>query len=254
MPRLTSTAPVLAAALLTAAALEAQAIKPETLSAYGSYVQSAEARMAARKTFLIGETKSPKVATTPGNGQNPHKIAGAMVYDWVGTIFIPGASVARTVRMLQDYDHRAAYFADVIASSKLNCRTGDNRFGFTMRIKEPVVADSDNEVTWERIDAAHWRCRSVSGDVGEIGSKKGYLQRLNSYWRFVETPEGVMVEGQTITLSGEFGSFMRALGSLAGISPEKSLRRTLESMKESVLSNREFSAPPSGLPACTEQP
>ena len=219
--------------------------------------------MAARKTFLAIDATSPeaqslvrssKVSTTPGNGANPHKIAGGMIYDWIGTVFIPHATAARTVRMLQDYDHRAEYFSDVIATSKLLCRAGETRFGFTMRIKEPVVADFENDVTWERLDDHTWRCRSISGDVREVGKPHNYLQRLDSYWRFLETPAGVFVEGETITLSGEFSSMMRALGSLAGINPEKSLRRTLTSMRETVMSSREFAAPPAGLPVCNAAP
>ena len=246
-----------------AAALPAQTPKPETLAAFGCYVQSAEARMASRKTFLAIEAtpaeaqslaRGTKIVTTPGNGSNPHKIQGAMIYDWIGTVFIPRATAERIVRMLQDYDHRAEYFADVVATSKLLCRTGESRFGFTMRIKEPTVADSENDVVWERLDPRRWKCRSYSGDVREIGKQHGYLHRLNSYWRFLETADGVFVEGETITLSGEFGSVMRALGSLAGISPEKSLKKTLGSMREAVHSTRDFALPPAGLPSCGETP
>lgn len=246
--------------LAVTAALQAQTPKPETLSAYACYVQSAEGRMAARKTFLLVDADGArlravhdgKIQTVPGNAENPHKAPGGLIFDWVGTIFIPGATVQRTVRMLQDYDHRADYFPEVISTSRAFCAVGDTRFGFRMRIKEPVVADTDNDVVWEKVDDRRWRCRSYSGDVHEVGKPKGYLQRLNSYWRFVETNEGVFVEGQTLTLSGEVGSFIRALGSIAGISAEKSLRRTLTSMRDSVLSKREFAAPPAGLPACGE--
>jgi hypothetical protein len=249
------------AILAAAAALQAQMPKPDTLSAYACYVQSAESRMAARTTFLLvdgepaslrGLVRDRRILTTPGNPANPQKITGGMIFDWIGTVFIPGASVERTVRMLQDYDHRADYFPDVIASSRLFCAVGSSRFGFRMRIKEPVVADSDNDVFWEQVDARHWRCRSYSGDVQEVGKPKGYLHRLNSYWRFAETNDGVFVEGETVTLSNEFGSVMRALGSLAGVSPEKSLRRTLLSLRDTVLSKREFAPPAAGLPACAE--
>jgi hypothetical protein len=249
----------LPAALAIVSVMQAQSPKTERLSAYACYVQSAESRMSARATFLLVDAeparirelvREKKVFTAPGNTTNPQKVPGAMIFDWVGTLFIPGASVQRTVRMLQDYDHRSEYFPDVIVSSKLFCASGTSRFGFRMRIKEPTVAETDNDVVWERVDARRWRCRSYSGDVLEIGKQRGYLYRLNSYWRFAETGEGVFVEGQTITLSGEFGSFMRALGSLAGISPEKSLRRTLNSMRDTILSNRDFALPAAGLPEC----
>lgn len=242
-----------------AAWLPAQALKPQSVSEFECYVQAAESRMAGRQTFLTVDAtpgqvqdlmRSAKVATVPGNGPNPHKITGAMIYDWIGTIFVPGATVEQTVHMLQDYDHRAEYFREVIAASKLRCRTGEDRFGSSMRLKEPALIDTDSDVVWERVDARHWRCRMYSTRVQEIGKQHNYLFRLNSYWRFAETDKGVFVEGETITLSGEFGSLMRTLGSLAGINPEKSLRKTLESIRETLVARKEFPAPPPGLPDC----
>jgi len=227
--------------------LPAQRLKPESLQEFAAYVQSAEVRIAARRD---SPHAGPSVRTAPGNGANPHRIAGAMVYDWIGTIFIPGVPVDRLVRMLQDYDHRSEYFPDVVASARLLCRSGAGSFGFTMRLKEPVVADVDSQVEWERLDEHRWRCRSISGDVREIGTHHGYLYRLNSYWRFLDDGRGVAVEGETVTLSDEFGAVMRTLGSLAGVNPEKSLKRTLNSMREAVLSRREFAPPPEGLPEC----
>jgi hypothetical protein len=242
--------------------LPAQRLKPQTVAEYDCYVQSAESRMATRKAFLTADSdpallrqvvRGSAVQTVPGNGPNPHKVSGAMIYDWIGTVFIPGATVARTVGMLQDYDHRAQYFSEIIATSKLLCRTGEDRFGFSMRLKEPAVIDSENDVVWERVDALRWRCRSYSTKVNEIGKEHGYLLRLNSYWRFAETEKGVFAEGQTITLSGEFGALMRSLGSMVGISPEKSLKKSLGLMRESLLKpGLEFAAPPAGMPACDE--
>ena len=240
--------------------LPAQRLKPQTVTEYECYVQSAESRMAARKSFLTADTdpallqqlaRSSAVQTVLGNGPNPHKIAGAMVYDWIGTVFIPGVTVDRIVSMLQDYDHRAQYFSEVVSASKLQCRTGEDRFGFSMRLKEPAIIETENDVIWERVDAHRWRCRSYSTKVNEIGKDHGYLLRLNSYWRFAENEKGVYAEGQTITLSGEFGALMRTLGSMAGINPEKSLKKSLASMRESLLKpGAEFAPPPAGMPAC----
>ena len=234
--------------------LPAQTLKPKTVQEFECYVQAAEARINARKAFLVADTDSAmnqqlvrgeKIPTIPGNGENPHKVNGAMVFDWVGTVFIPRARLDRTIRMLQDYDHRAQYFSEVMSASKLLCRGGEDRFGFVMRLKEPAVIDTESDVVWERVDARRWRCRSYSTKVQEIGKEHGYLLRLNSYWRFAETADGVYVEGETITLSGEFGAFKRALGSmLLGINPEKSLRKSLESIREAVLdTGLEFAKP-----------
>lgn len=250
------------ASLLAGFSMRAQGLRPESTQEYECYVRAAEDRAAHRTSFLVADadpallrsvTQTRNAQTVPGNGPNPHKITGAMVYDWIGTVFIPGGKIDRAVRMLQDYDHRARYFPEIIATSKLLCRSGEMRFGYSMRLKDPAVIDSESDVVWERVDARHWRCRSYSTKVTEVGKQHGYLYRLNSYWRLAETDKGLFIEGQTITLSGEFGSFLRTLGSLAGINPEKSLKKSLLSMRETLEKRSlEFPAPPSGMPDCGE--
>jgi hypothetical protein len=241
-------------------ALPAQTLKPQTVQEFQAYVQSAESRINARKTFLVVDAdpaslqqlmRAKDIQTVLGNGPNPHKITDGMVYDWIGTVFIAGATLDRTVRMLQDYDHRTQYFPDVISQSKLLCRTGENRFGFAMRLKTPAVIDVESDVTWEKVDPHRWRCSSYSTKVQEIGKQHGYLNGMDSFWRFYEAEKGVFVEGHTITLSGEFSSFMRTLGSLVGHDPEKSLKKSLASMRESLQKpGAEFAKPPEGKPVC----
>jgi hypothetical protein len=256
-------AAAIAGCLAVSVGLRAQPLKPETVHGFDCYVQSAEARMEARKQFLLADSdpalrdqlmRGRKIQTVLANGPNPHALPGGQLYDWIGAVFIPGATLDRTIRMLQDYDHRAQYFPEILSNSKLLCRSGESHFGFTMQLKEPAVIETQNDVVWQRLDPAHSRCRSYSTGVREIGKNHGYLQRLYSYWRFAETEKGVYVEAETITLSGEFSSVTRALGSmLMGINPEKSLKRTLESMRESLLKkDLQFTLPPTGLPECGE--
>ena len=251
---------VLAFCLLIPAGLRAQQLKPETTQQFDCYVQAAEARMDARKAFLLADSDSAwneqtvrgQVRTREANGPNPHKLAGGQLYDWMGAVFIPGASMEKLVRMLQDYEHRVRYFPETISASKLLCLTGTERFQYSMRMKEPAILDVESDVTWERVDPQRWRLRSLSTHVAEVGKDHGYLRRLYSYWRFAETGKGVAVEAETITLSDEFGSMTRMLGSaLMGINPEKSLKHSLTSMRESVLKpGLEIPALPTGLPAC----
>ena len=60
------------------------------------------------------------------------------------------------------------------------------------------------------------------------------------------------MEAETITLSDEFGCMTLALGSaLMGINPEKSLKHSLASIRESVLQpDLEIPALPDSLPEC----
>jgi len=243
------------------AGLPAQQLKPDTQRDFDCYVQSAESRMNAQRAFLRADSdtalnarlvRGERVETILPNGPNPHKVAGGQLYDWVGTVYIPGTTMDQLVRMLQDYDHRPQYFSETISSSKLLCRSGANHFRYTMRMKEPAIIDVESDVVWERVDDHRWRCRSYSTDMKETGKDHGYLRRLFSYWRFAEGPKGVFVEAETITLSDEFGSMARTFGSLLlGINPEKSLKHSLNSMRESVLKpGLQIPPLPAGLPEC----
>jgi hypothetical protein len=254
--------PAVIALALLAVPSPAQQLKPETEHAFDCYIQSAEARMAARPAFILADADSAlnqklvrgqRVETILANGPNPHKLAGGQLYDWIGTVFLPGAKLARLLRMLQDYDRRPQYFPETISASKLLCRSGDDHFRYSMRMKEPAILDVESDVLWQRVDEHRWRCRSYSTKVTEAGKDHGYLRRLYSYWHFAETDAGVYVESETITLSDEFGAMSRTLGSmLLGINPEKSLRHSLGAMRDSLGKAGEIPAPASGLQACGE--
>ena len=250
------------ASFLCAAALSAQVPKPETSQAFDCYVASAEGRMRSAAAFLAADARADlreqlvrgrKVVTFPANGPNPHKLPGGLLYDWTGAVFVPGVTLGRTLRMLQDYGHRVRYFSEMVSASKLLCRSGDRHFGSSLTMKEPAAIETDADVVWEQVDPHRWTLRSFSTRVHEIGGQHNYLLRVNSFWRFAETDQGVFVQAEYITLSGEFGSLLRTLGSIAGINPEKSLRKTLEQMRESLLDPRlEPERPPEGVPACGE--
>ncbi len=237
-------------------------LKPETLNEFYCYVQSAEARTNIRKTFLLADADpalnkqllSGKIITVAPPEGNPRKITGANLYDWTGSVFVPGATIQRTLLMLQDYDHRPQYFPQTISSSKLLCRTGENHLVYSMRMKEPAVIDVENDVVWTQVDPKRWKCSSYSTSVKPVGKDKGYVRQIYMWWRFAEAEKGVYVEAEAIELSDEFGAMSRALGSmLMGINPEKSLRHSLESIRASLTKpGLQFAPLPSGVPACGE--
>src|SRR4051812_15521840 len=117
---------LIACCLLFPAGLRSQQLKPETTQQFDSYVRAAEARMDARKAFLLADTdaalteqivRGQKVRTIEANGPNPHKLPAGQLYDWIGAAFIPGTTLDKLVRMLQDYDRRAQYFPETISTS-----------------------------------------------------------------------------------------------------------------------------------------
>jgi len=58
--------------------------------------------------------------------------------------------------MLQDYNHRAQYFPEIISSARLLCRSGDERFGFAIPIPPdslwrnfgPALQEKSQRLSW----------------------------------------------------------------------------------------------------------
>ena len=148
--------------LLFPAGLRAQQLKPETAQSFDCYVQAAEARMDARKAFLLADAdtalseqivRGQKIRTIEANGANPHKLPGRPALRLDRRLFIPGTTLDRLIPFLQDYDHRAQYFPETISASKLLCVTAPGHFQYSMRMKEPAILDVDSDVcgsVWTR--------------------------------------------------------------------------------------------------------
>lgn len=210
--------------------------QPPASRTFNCFARAAETRVRSRAGFLLADSDASlrdqvfrlrRVVTVAAQRGNPQKADDGLIHDWIGTVFVPGIHLDRLIPVLQDYDRRAVYFSEILSSSKLLCRNGSH-FRSEMRLKEPAPIDTENDVVWERVDAYRWKSTSYSTRVREAGGDHEYLLRLNSYWRFSEADEGVYVEAETLTLSGQFGAFLRTLGSVAGISPETSLKRSLD--------------------------
>ncbi len=110
-------------------------LKQHTVSAFDQYVATTERRISAEVQpggrFLYmdglpaaemasayerlkrGEILVEKL-TSAGLDKD---VPDGMVHHWVGVIFIPGATLAKTLPVVQDYDHRAQLYApEVIAA------------------------------------------------------------------------------------------------------------------------------------------
>jgi hypothetical protein len=163
------------------------------------------------------------ITQVPGptlRGPMPH-IPDGLVHHWLGVVRIPGVRVDDVLAFVQRYDDSPRYFKDAIAS-KLVQRNGDDfevylklrREKSVLGYRVSKVYNTTHRVTYRRFDASHAASRSVTTRIAEVedagqpserekpvGRDSGYLWRLNSYWRFVETADGVTVECESISLS-----------------------------------------------------
>ena len=218
------TKPIAMAALLLGCAPAAE-LKPQTVAAFDRYTQLAEQRMDGRKSFLwAGESdararrvRQGEIVVEPATGRLETPVPSGLVHDWVGAVFIPGATLQTTLALAQDYSrHKDIYRPDVL-DSRMLARTGNDFRVYLRLLKKKVVTvvlDTEHEARYEPVDGTRWRSRSRSTKIAEVknagqrnerqlppGTGAGYLWRLNSYWRFEGRDGGTWVECQAISLT-----------------------------------------------------
>jgi len=176
---------------------------------------------------------------------------GAMIQDWVGTTFLPGATLVQVQSVLQDYpDYKKFYRPKVIESQQL-AHSGDE-YDVLLRLYEKhiliIVLNSTYHIRYEMPDAKHMIVTSRSTHIGEVknpdrsyteevaaGEDSGFLWRLNSYWRFEAADGGVYARCEAISLSRDVPSGLGWMlkGFLENF-PKESMVNTLRGTRAAV--------------------
>lgn len=248
---------------LAAAEAGAAELQPETLSAWDRYVGWTEHRMRqdAREgeSFLLQDELSPELANearrklragevfttkleTTIEGRSID-VPGGLIHHWLGSVFIPNVRVDELVEWLQDYDEHYRYF-DEVETSRLVAREGDE-FQIFLRLRRKKVVtvyyNTEHFVRYTRHGEGRMSSASYSTRIAEldeagtptesekpVGSDRGFLWRLNSYWRFEQAWGGVIVELESVSLSrGIPGALRWLVGSYLDSVPRESLEATL---------------------------
>jgi hypothetical protein len=144
-------------------------------------------------------------------------VPDAIVHHWMGTVFIPGATLQQTLALMQDYNKHDVYYSPDVARSKLISHSGDD-FHVYYRFKRhkvvTVVLDTEYEVHYTRISATTEVSRSLSTRVQEVenagktderdkpvGDDTGFLWRLDTFWRFEQKDGGTYVQCEAVSLT-----------------------------------------------------
>jgi hypothetical protein len=234
--RLTIAAALLGA-VLSPARVTAAELKPKTVAAFDHHVQLTEARIAgelsgstpflwidrlseARRAAALVELRESRVVIEKleaRDGDEPIPVPGGMIHHWIGTVFIPGATLEQTLALVQDYDHHQDYYKPDVMRSKVLSRDG-NDFRIYLRFyKKKIltsILDTEHEVHYAVVDSARAWSRSRSTHIREVedagtpgekqkpeGDDRGLLWRINTYWRFEQKDGGTYVECESISLT-----------------------------------------------------
>jgi hypothetical protein len=197
-----------------------------------------------------GEVIAEKLQTADPSGRST--TPGALIHHWVGTVFIPGASLAQVLAVVQDYDRHAEYYKPDVMQSRKVSQDGDE-FKVHYRLKKKkiitIILDADYDVHRHFLDATHAYSNSISTRVAQVenagqpdehelppGKDGGYMWRLNSYWRYFDSGRGVYVQCEAVSLTRDIPTGLNWLvGSFVESVPRESLDFTLQSTRSAVL-------------------
>jgi hypothetical protein len=250
----------------------ASELKPEAVAGFDRYVRLTEQRMQtelrpgaaflwvdglpeARRNNVYaqlqrGEVVASRLETPDSSGDLG--VPDALIHHWVGTVFIPGASLQQVLTLLKDYDHHAVYFRPEVEKSKTLEHRGED-FKVYLRLTRKkvvtVVLDTEYEVHYEQLDAVRAQSRSYSTRIAEVanpgesrerqmapGKDNGFLWRLDSYWRFFESGGGVYVQCEAVSLTRDIPTGLHWLiAPFIESIPKESLEFTLRSTRTAVL-------------------
>jgi hypothetical protein len=176
---------------------------------------AAAPRQQALARLRAGDVWIESVTTRDAGKAIP--IPDGLVHHWIGAAFIPGATTAQAVALLQDYDRHAAVYSPVVQQSKLLTRDGD-RFTMFLRFYQKkgitVIVNTRHDARFTTMSRQHVTARIYATRIAQVedagtpaehelpvGRDGGYLWRLNTYWQFVERDGGTYVQCESVTLT-----------------------------------------------------
>ncbi|UWZ82612.1 hypothetical protein [Occallatibacter riparius] len=257
--KLAGSAGLLLFSALPAAHAQAPSKAAADFSTYASAVESRLATEHASKNTALAAADHNRLRAGELVIQKliPEKQAdppGAMLHDWRGTAFAPGATAADFERLLRDFpSYTSIYAPEVVRSAVVSHNT--NAYSVTMRVKQKhvltVVMDTTYDVTFSTPSRTGGWSISRSTEIREIenaGTNKeralapkeehGFLWRLNTYWTWEERDGGLYLQIESISLTRSIPAGLGWVArpfveSVPRESLEFTLRQTCDALKRS---------------------
>jgi hypothetical protein len=258
---------VITTRIQAAPAAAAAELQNRTTQAFDRYVRLTEARLNGNGPFLwidgLPEARrrealdavrrnelSIERLETKDNGREIDA-PGGMIHHWVGTAFVPGATIDQALSILQNYNEHHRIYAPTVAASKLQSRDGD-RFRFFLRFVMKkvitVVVNTDHEAVFRKPAADRAEGWIHSTRIAEVenpgtpterekpvGNDGGYLWRLNTYWRMLARDGGLYIHCESVSLSrGIPTGFGWIVGPFVTSIPRESLTFTLDTTRRQL--------------------
>jgi hypothetical protein len=248
-------------------------LKPATIAAWQAYEQRVDERYARtpvgdtffaedqfrvaanwRQTAIGGGVPMTRLeAAAPGATELP--VPDGRIHHWVGAVFVRGATVDGVLQYLLSHAGRESESYEDVLASKLLGRDGDRVRVFLKLRRTSIITvtyNTEHTVEYRRLGSSRASSRSVATKVAELtdagtpgeqeraaGSDRGFLWRLNAYWRYEQFDGGVLIECESVSLSRGVPTLLRPFitGMVERIARE-SLEKTLISLRSALAGSK----------------
>ena len=276
-----STKPVFASMMLAVFAAQfavAAELQPGTLAEWNVYLKEADLhmqdRVAGGRPFLWMD-ESPEraasvhrgeVAIGPGVGKGTESVLHGLVHDWIGTIFIPGATISDLWAVVHDYENYRRTYRPVVSSARtLACTDASQEFQMVWQRKVLFVSaaiEGRYQAHDVRLDARRGYSIAESVEIREIegyghpvehllpaGTGSGFIWRIRSVARYEERDGGVYLELEAVALTRDIpASLAWMVKPVVNHLSVNSLTTTLRQTRDAVTGAQRRIEP---LPSCT---
>ncbi len=239
--------------------LAAEQPSTAAIAAFNNYVGRVEMRLAGQHKSTDGflapvdrsGVKNGDVVLEHLTPATTRELPGALLQDWRGTAFVPGASGEDFERVMRNFDAFPRIYSPEVL--RATTRTlGANHYEVKMRVRQQhiltVVMDMTYDTMFGRLDPQHGYSLSRSTQITEIDAagttteralsadeQHGYLYRLNNYWSYKEGDGGLYIQVESVSLSR---SAPKGLGWMIGpfiqSVPRESLEFTLRATRDAL--------------------
>ena len=251
------------AALLLAIAARAADLKPETVSAWEEYVKgkNAGAKSLNDAPIIVADgsswaaLRSGKILVAPAGANIPRRVPSGLIHDWIGTAFIPNASIPQVLAAVRDYDHYKNLYRPSVVDSR-TCLTAEleDQFSLVLVNKSLFVKkalEGDYRASYFRLDDHRWYSIAESTRLQEIegfggadthmlpeGEGSGLIWRAHSVTRYEERDGGVVMQFEALVLSRDVPAALRWMidPTIRRVSRE-SIQLSLQQTRDAVQSN-----------------
>ena len=239
-------------------------LKPETVSAWQEYIQQKDTavKSSAQASWIpsnqnddLAVLRSGKILVAPIGPDVPKRVPDGLIHDWIGTAFIPNATIAEVLAAVRDYDrYKDVYCPGVVDSRLVSSGDEEDRFSLMLMNRAVVMKkaiEGEYRASYFRIDDHHWYGIADATRVQEIedyGAPNerllpadhgtGLIWRLQTITRYEQQDGGVLMQMEAIVLSRDIPSALRwMINPIVRRVSRNSLQLSLQQTRGAVESN-----------------